>query len=240
MQAILINGLSIALGGGVGLLFRRFIKKDICEAVLKGLGVTVLLLGVAGVIKTGYYIVDDALVIEGNRISSRFDLLLVISIALGIFVGEVLNIHGCFHKLGLYLERKFKKGALSEGFVNATILYCVGAMAIIGSIEAALGNPSVLYLKAVLDGVSAIILASALGFGVLFSAIPLLVYEGALAGLGLLFGNFLPGPLIDAFNIVGYALVAAIGLNFLLKEKLKVANMLPALAFAVVLYFVFK
>lgn len=240
MTAVFINALSIVIGGAAGLLFRRFIKRETCEAVLKGLGVAVLLLGIAGVVRTGCYIIDDGLVIESNRIVTRFDLLLVISIALGIFVGEFLNIHDRLNKLGRYLESKFKKGAFSEGFINATILYCVGAMAVVGSVRAALGDPSILYLKATLDGVSAVILASTLGFGVLFSAVPLLIYEGALAGLGFLFGNFLPGPLIDAFNIVGYALVAAIGLNFLLKEKLRIANMLPALLFAVLLYFVFK
>ncbi len=199
------------------------IKKDICAAVLKVVGFAVFLLGLIGVANSAFYF-------------DRFDLLLIISLALGTFIGEALKIDFRLKRFGDYLERKINRGAFSEGFIAATLIFCVGAMAIVGSINAALGDPSIIYLKAAIDGITAMVLASSLGAGVVFAFAPVLLYQGALTGLGLAFGNFIPAGLIDAFGIVGYAIVGVIGLNFIFGEKIKAANMLPALALVIILY----
>ncbi|MDD4387852.1 MAG: DUF554 domain-containing protein [Bacilli bacterium] len=234
MIATAVNGTAIVGGGLIGLFFRRYIKKDICDSVLKAVGIVVLLLGMLGSIKAALYI-------ENNEIQmiTRFDLLLIISLVLGTFIGEIIKIDYHLKRFGDYLERKLNKGVFSEGFIAASLIFCIGAMAIIGSIKAALGDPSILYLKSVIDGITAMILASTLGFGVIFAAIPVLLYQGALTGLGMICGDFMPYALVNAFSLVGYAMVAAVGLNFLIQEKIKVANMLPALILAIIIYLVF-
>jgi uncharacterized membrane protein YqgA involved in biofilm formation len=223
MLATVVNGAAIACGGLIGALLGGRIKKDICAAVLKVVGFAVFLLGLIGVANSAFYF-------------DRFDLLLIISLALGTFIGEALKIDFRLKRFGEYLERKINRGAFSEGFIAATLIFCVGAMAIVGSINAALGDPSIIYLKAAIDGITAMVLASSLGAGVVFAFAPVLLYQGALTGLGFAFGNFIPAGLIDAFGIVGYAIVGVIGLNFIFGEKIKAANMLPALALVIILY----
>lgn len=236
MVAVLINGLTICVGGIAGYFFSKRIKKEMAEALLKGVGLVVILLGILGIVKASIVIINDEIRIENNQIITRFDLLLVISIALGILAGELLKIDDHLKYFGNYLEKRINKGAFSEGFINASLVFCVGAMSIVGSIKAALGDPSILYFKAIIDGITAMIFASSLGFGVIFSFIPVILFQGALTGLGIAFGNFVPNDLITAFSLVGYAIVVAIGLNFLLENKIRVANMIPSLIFAIALY----
>ncbi|MGI6676395.1 MAG: DUF554 family protein [Bacilli bacterium] len=184
-----------------------------------------MLLGIIGTVNSAFYLV-------------RYDLLLIISIALGTLIGVAARLDVQLKRFGAYLERKINKGAFSEGFITALLVFCIGAMAIVGSINAALGDPSIIYLKAAIDGITALALASSLGAGVMLAAVPVLLYQGALTGLGLAFGNFMPAGLIDAFGLVGYAIVAVIGLDFILPEKIKAENMLPALLLVIILYLV--
>jgi len=240
MTATLINACTIIIGGFVGLFFRRYIKKELCASVLKTVGIVVFILGIIGAFKAALYIANNEIRIENNQIITRFDLLLIISLTMGTFIGEILKIDSHLNAFGNYLENKLNRGPFSAGFVAATLIFCIGAMAIVGSIKAALGDPSVIIMKAAIDGVTAVILASTLGFGVIFAAIPVLLYQGVLTGFGLIFGDFMPDSLVSAFSLVGYVMVAAIGLSFLLPGKIKVANMLPALLLAVLLYPIFK
>ncbi len=232
MVATLINALAIAAGGIIGLLFRKLIKKEIFEAVLKAVGIVVLIIGLAGVLK-------GMLVIEDNTLSTQYELLLLISLALGTFLGEILKIDHHLNRFGEYLEKKINKGKFSEGFIAASLIFCVGAMAIVGSISAALGDPSVIYLKAMIDGITAIVLASTLGYGVIFSAFPVLIYQGVITGLGLAFGDFMPADFVSAFSMVGYAIVACIGLNFFRTEKIRLANMIPSLLIVILYFLIF-
>ncbi|HPX83897.1 MAG TPA: DUF554 domain-containing protein [Bacilli bacterium] len=229
MVATLVNGLAIILGGLVGFLFRKLIKPQIFTAVLKVVGVVVLIIGLAGVLK-------EMLVINNHQISTQNELLLLISLALGTFIGEILKIDDHLNRFGAYLEKKLNRGQFSEGFISASLIFCIGAMAIVGSINAALNDPSIIYLKAIIDGITAIVLASTLGFGVMLAAIPVIIYQGLITGLGLIFGNFLPGDFISVFSMVGYAIVACIGLNFFRCEKIKLANMLPSLIVVIAYY----
>lgn len=232
MIATLVNSLAVIIGASIGLLFRKVIKKEYFDSVLKSVGILVLIFGIIGVLKSMLYIGQDGL------INSQYELMLLITIALGTFLGEMLKIDKHITTFGNYLEKKINRGAFSEGFISSSLIFCIGAMAIFGSIEAATGNPEVIYLKSLIDGITAIVLASTLGYGVIFSSISILIYQGSITLLGITLGDFMSLEFKTVFSMVGYVLVACIGLNFLRNEKIKIANMLPSLIL-VIIYYIF-
>ena len=233
MFGFLVNAVGVIVGGLIGLLFRKFIKKEYCDAVLKGMGIVVLLVGLFGVI-------ENTITIDAGKVSFEGTLLLIISIGVGTFIGETLKIDEHLNNFALKLEKKVNKGKISEGFITATALYCVGAMTIIGTLNDTLGNPETIYLKAALDMVTSIVLASTLGIGVLFSAGSIIVYQGLLTLIFALLNNVINQDalleLTKLVSMVGYVLVMAIGFNFLVKDKIKVTNMLPALLIPIIYY----
>ena len=235
MFAFLVNALTVVIGSIIGLLFKKRIKKETCDQVLKALGIIVLLIGIFGVIENMVSIIDGKISFDGT-------LLLIISITIGTFIGEALKIDDGLNKMGSKLEIRFKKGKMAEAFVVSTLLYCVGSMTIVGSLESALGNPETIYLKAALDGITSIVLASTLGPGVILSSISVILYQGLLTLLFVILGDFLPMEFIKGLGMVGYVLVAGNGLNFLIKDKIKVANMLPSFIIIIIiqliLYFI--
>jgi uncharacterized membrane protein YqgA involved in biofilm formation len=162
MLALILNCCTILLGGSIGLLFRRVLKKEIFEEVLKVVGLTVIIFGALGLFQ-------EMLFIEDGNLKARHELFLLVALALGAFLGTVLKLDFRLKKLTKYLDEKFKGKRFSEGFITATMVFGSGAMAIVGSIRAGLGDLDILYLKAVIDGITALILASTLGYGVLFS-----------------------------------------------------------------------
>lgn len=227
MWAFAVNGLTVVAGSIIGLIFRKFIKKETCDSVLKAMGIVVLLIGLIGVI-------ENMVTVTDGKITTSGTLLLIIAIAVGTFIGEFLKIDDRMNNFGLMLEKKLNKGKIAEGFITATLIFCVGSMAIIGSMESAQGNPNTIYLKSALDGITSIALASTLGFGVALSSVAVVAYQGLLTLLFVLLDNFIPGDFIISFSMVGYAMVACLGLNFLMKDKIKVANMLPALVVVII------
>ncbi|MBQ8292465.1 MAG: DUF554 domain-containing protein [Bacilli bacterium] len=231
MFAFLVNAGTVILGSIIGLIFKKFIKKETCDSVLKAMGIVVLLIGIIGVI-------ENMITVEEGILSSNGTLLLIMAIAIGTFIGEFLKIEDHMNNFALKIEKKVNKGKIAEGFITATLIYCVGSMAIIGSMESAIGNPNTIYLKSALDGITSIALASTLGFGVALSGISVIVYQGLLTLLFYFLGDFMPSDFITSFSMVGYAMVAAIGFNFLMKDKIKVGNMLPALI-VVIIYHLF-
>ena len=204
MFGFLINAIGVIVGGLIGLLFRKFIKKEYCDAVLKGMGIVVLLVGLFGVI-------ENTIVIDALKVSFEGTLLLIISIGVGTFLGEAIKIDDHLNNFALKLEKKVNKGKISEGFITATALYCVGAMTIIGTLNDTLGNPETIYLKAALDMVTSIVLASTLGIGVLFSAGSIIVYQGLLTLIFALLNNVINQDalleLTRLVSMVGYVLV---------------------------------
>ena len=231
MWAFAVNGLTVVAGSIIGLIFRKFIKKETCDSVLKAMGIVVLLIGLIGVI-------ENMVTVTDGKITTSGTLLLIIAIAVGTFIGEFLKIDDRMNNFGLMLEKKLNKGKIAEGFITATLIFCVGSMAIIGSMESAQGNPNTIYLKSALDGITSIALASTLGFGVALSSVAVVAYQGLLTLLFVLLDNFIPGDFIISFSMVGYAMVACLGLNFLMKEKIKVANMLPSLVVVIIYHLV--
>lgn len=231
MFAFLINAGTVIIGSIIGLIFKKYIKKETCDSVLKAMGIVILLIGIIGVI-------ENMITVGGGELSSSGTLLLIIAIAIGTFIGEFLRIEDHMNKFADKLEQKINKGKIAEGFITATLIYCVGSMAIIGSMESALGNPNTIYLKSALDGITSIALASTLGFGVAISSVSIIIYQGILTALFYFLGNFMPADFITSFSMVGYSMVAAIGFNFLMKDKIKVGNMLPALLVVIVYYLI--
>ena len=235
MIGTIVNAVAIAVGGFVGLLLKKGIKESWTNSVNKAVGIAVLVIGLNGVIS------NMITVGEGGKLSSSGELLVVISLILGTLIGEILRLDDHMEKLSKGIEKKFAATGFAASFMNATILFCVGAMAIIGSLQDGLtGDHTVLFAKAVLDGVTAIVFGATLGIGVVFSAIPVFVYQGLIALLAGVLSNYLQGELLTQICAVGYAIIIAIGVNFLTKDRIKILNMLPAIFIPVLWFFIQK
>ena len=234
MFSFVVNAVCVLIGTGIGMFFKKFIKKEICDAVLKALGLTVMIIGIVGAVD--YMITVN----EDGTLSSNGTLAVILSIAIGTFIGEFLKIHTHVNNLAMKIEKKLNRGKIAEGFVTATLMYCVGSMAIMGSLESALGDPTQIYVKTVLDFISSIVLGSTLGFGVGLSSISIIIYQGLLTLLFYWLGDFMPADFIVLFNSVGYVMITAIGINFLVEKEIKVANMLPALIVVIICYLVMQ
>lgn len=221
----LINAALILLGGVIGLVFKKAVSKEMEYSVHKATGVAVLVIGICGIL-------SSMLNVNEGKLSSSGELILVVSLALGTFIGELLKLEEGLNKGCKWIESKCKMSNFSAGFITSTMIYCVGAMAIVGSInDGLLGDSSTLITKGILDGVTSIVLAASLGYGVLFSAIPILIYQGGMTLLAGLLDQVLVGELLRNICMVGYALVMCIGINFLYNgdKKIKTVNMLPSL-----------
>lgn len=223
MLGTLVNAAAIIVGSLLGRLMSG-IPDTIRQTVMQGIGLAVILLG----LKMSF---------ETQNI-----LLLIVSIVLGSIVGELMGIEKGLNQAGLWLEKKLggsKQGSIATGFVTATLVYCIGAMAVLGAMDSGLrNNHDILYTKAMLDGFSAIIFTSTLGIGVLFSAVPVLFYQGLIALLSTQIYGLVSKEMLDAMLVevtaVGGLMIIAIGINILELRKINVANMLPALLIAAV------
>ena len=227
----LINAVLILLGGTIGLVFKKAVSKEMEFSIHKATGVAVLVIGICGVLSSMLKVK------VGGGISSSGELILVVSLALGTFIGELLKLEERLNKGCKWIENKCKMSNFSTGFITSTMIYCIGAMAIVGSInDGLLGDSSTLITKGIIDGITSVVLAASLGYGVLFSAIPIFIYQGGMTLLAGLLENVLVGELLSNICMVGYALVMCIGINFLTNDdkKIKTVNMLPALLVPVV------
>ena len=218
MIATFINAGLVLLGSILGLLFKNRISSRFSVIITQGLSLCVLGIGIANVLKT-----DDTLCV-------------IICMVLGTLIGEALKIEDRLDGAGELLRRKLIKddgnSRFTEGFVTATLVYCIGAMAITGSIEAGLNhNYSIIVSKGVIDGVTSISFAAAMGVGVAFSIIPLTIYQGAITLLASVVGPYLSDAVIAAMSGVGGTIIMGLAINMLglTKTKIKVGNMLPAI-----------
>jgi len=216
MIGTLINFAAIIAGTALGLLLRKGIPERMRETVMQGLGLCVLLIGVSGAIKTG-----DTMCV-------------IISMVVGGLLGSAINIERRLNQLGDFAERKLLNGrndsTFAKGFVTASLVYCVGAMAIVGAMDSGLrGNHATLIAKSALDGVSAIFFASTMGAGVGLSAVAVLVYQGAIALLATWIAPILTDSIINEMSAVGSLLIIGIGLNMIYDKHIAVGNLLPAI-----------
>lgn len=223
MLGTIVNCGAIVAGGLLGLMFRGGIPEKYNATVVHAVSLAVLVIGIRGALKS------DAL------------LIIIISLALGSLMGEWLKIEERMVTFGRLLEKRFagKDDGFYKGFVTAGLLFCVGSMAIVGALESGLtDNHQTLYAKSILDGIFSVILGSSMGMGVMFSALPVLLYQGAITlGAGLI-KPFLQPEVVAQMSAVGGVLIMAIAFNFISDAKIRIGSMLPSVFIPLVWYMV--
>lgn len=226
MIGTIFNAGAIAAGGCVGLVLKRGLRPHMQTAINHANGLAVIMIGLNGALSNMLTADPDT-----GAISSSGELLLVFSLLIGVLVGETIGIEEHLNMLGDLAEKRLHLTGFSQGFVSGTLIYCVGAMAIVGSInDGLLGDPSVLITKGVLDGTISVVLGASMGPGVIFSSVSVFLYQGALTLCAQMLEPVLQGELLRQICSAGYVLVACIGVNFMSdKFHIKVANFLPAL-----------
>ena len=226
----IINTLAILAGGLLGALFGRFLSDSAQDTLTKVCGVSTLFIALSGALE-GMLSIENGIIVSGGS------MLIIGCLALGAFVGELLDIEGGFEHFGEWL--KVKSGnAKDKGFVNAfvtaSLTVCIGAMAIVGSIQDGLrGDYSILATKAVLDLIIIMVMSCSMGSGCVFSAIPVAVFQGSITALSGLVKPLMTDPALDNLSLVGNVLIFCVGINLVWGKKIKVANLLPAIVFAV-------
>ena len=227
----IVNVAAVVLAGLLGILLKGGIKQKYQDTLMHVLGISTIFIGVSGTLQ-------EMFVIENNKISVQGTMLLVISLVLGAFCGEFLAIEDKLEKLGVWLKDKVRAKndtRFVDGFVNATLVICVGAMAIVGSLKDGLtGDHMTLFVKSALDFVIVMIFASAMGVGALFSALPLGIYQGGITVFAKFISPYLSDAMISDLNLVGSAMIFGIGVNLAFGKKFKVGNFLPGLLVPVI------
>ena len=229
----LANMGAIIAGSMIGLLVKGGLTKRFQDTIMNALGLAVMFIGISGAL-------EGLFVVEEKSLGTANIMLMIISLAIGGFLGELLNIEDKLDKVGEWMKSSFKvkgdKGQnFVEGFVSSSLLFCVGAMAIIGSLKDGLtGNALMLYSKAIIDGIVAIIFASALGIGTLFSVLPLGIYQGSITLSAKLIEPYLSDQMISNISCIGSILIFGIGINMVFGKKIKCGNILPAVLVPIV------
>lgn len=227
MLGTIVNTLTVIVGSLIGVFLKKGISQKVNDTVMKGLALMVMYIGISG------------------SLTGKNTLVAIISIAVGAIIGEWLDLEEKLNGLGKRLEDKVSKGkgdgSLAKGFVTASLLFCVGAMSIVGSLEGGLlGKHETIFAKALLDGIAAIVLSSTLGIGVIFSAGIILLYQGGIAlGAGLL-EPILTETIIAEMTSVGSLLIIGLSLNMLGITKIKVMNYVPAIFMPIFIYWVME
>ena len=223
MIGVLVNTLTVIVGSTIGLLFRKLIPEQWTDFIMKGIALCTLYIGIDGAL-------------EGTN-----TLVTIISIAVGALIGAALDLDDKLNRFASGLENRFKKegsggSTIAEGFFTASLLFCIGAMTIVGSLQAGLtGDNTMLYTKATLDFISSLIFAASLGIGVLFAAAFVLVFQGAIVLVAQAVSPFLTDYVVSEMTCAGSILIIALGLNILGVTNLKVMNFLPAIFLPIVL-----
>ena len=223
MIGVIINVITVIIGSGVGLLLKKGIPDRVSNAAMTGLGVCTLYIGISG------------------SLCGENTLILIAAVVIGAVVGTLLDIDGAIKRLAEMVENKFNKNgkevSIAEGFVSATLLFCVGSMTVTGSIQAGVtGDNTVLITKAMLDMVSSMMLASSLGFGVMLSCIAVFAIQGGLVLVAEFIAPLMSTGAVNEMTCAGSLLIIMIGTNLMGLSKFKVADFLPAIVLAPVIY----
>lgn len=216
MLGTIVNCATVLIGSFLGVFFKKFISTRISDVIMSGMSICVMYIGISGIFKS-----TDALMI-------------VVSIAVGGLIGGIIDIDKYLNKLGFFLESHIKtkgeKTPIAKGFVSASLLFCVGAMTIIGSLNSGLtGNHEILFTKSVIDGISSIILASTLGIGVVFSAGIVFLLQGFITVCAGFIEPLLSEAMVNDITAVGSVMIVGLSLNMLKLTDIKVVNLLPAM-----------
>lgn len=230
----IINSAAIIVGGVFGLLFGKILNERIQDSLQKASGICVLFIGIAGAM-------EGMLKLSGSSLSAGRSMLIVASLALGALVGEILNIEHGFECFGEWLKVKTgnaKDKSFVEGFVTASLTVCIGAMAVVGSIKDGIsGDYSILATKAILDFIIIMVMTCSLGKGCIFSAIPVAVFQGLITALARLIKPLMTDGALANLSLIGSILIFCVGVNLVWDKRIKVANLLPSLVFAVAIAF---
>ncbi len=224
MIGTLVNVATVVAGSTIGILFKSRLPQRFIKIFFQVIGLFTLYLGVSMALKSTHV------------------LQMVFSLILGAVIGEILHLDRGMEKLADKIKRRFKSKneRFTDGLLTAFLLYCMGSLTILGAIEEGMtGDAHLLFIKSLMDGVSSIALASGLGIGVLFSAIPLLIFQGGITLMAMWLGDFFPAVMITELSAVGGILLLGLGLDILGIKKIKVINMLPALVVIVILIWLF-
>lgn len=226
-----INVIAAALGGILGIFFGKLVKKDMQDSIINVIGISVLFVGIGGAM-------EKMLIISEEGLSSRGTLMMIFCIVIGTFLGELIGIDRGFERFGEWLKKISGNGsdsAFLDAFLTTSFTVCIGAMAIVGSIQdGLLRDPSMLITKAVLDFVIIFLLASAMGKGCIFSAIPIGILQGTVTLCASLLKPLMTETALAYLSLTGSVLIFCVGVNLLWPKKLKVANMLPTVVLAVI------
>lgn len=225
MLGTIVNSLAIVVGGLIGFFFKNIIPEKLSDSLLKASAMAVIAVGIK-------------LTLVGEDLT-----LLIVALILGTLIGELINIEGKLDNLGVMVESKFKnkESNITQGFVSCTLVYCVGSMAIVGSIQSGLtGNHEILFSKAVLDGIISITMAVSMGIGVVFSSVSVFIYQGSITILAQFLQSVLSDAVVSEMTAIGGVMIMAIGLNFLEIKRIKVGNMIPAVFIPIIYFMIFK
>ncbi len=233
----IVNSLAVIVGCVLGLFIKKGLSERFENIIMKALGLSTVFIGASGVL-------CGLLTIENGVLSTKGTMLMIFSLVIGSIVGEGIRIEEKLESIGEKLKKAVGadkgSGRFVEGFVTNTLVICVGAMAIVGSLNDGLfRDPSILYAKAILDGVIGLVFASTLGIGALFAVVPMAIYQGSITALAHFIEPYLTDVMVSDISYVGSVLIFAIGINLAFGKKFKVGNMLPAIVIPVVYNLVF-
>lgn len=228
----IVNVAAVLIGGGIGLIIKTGLKKRFQDILMQACGLATVFIGISGALSEMFTVSKDGAIASGNT------MLLVCSLVLGGLIGEFLNIEKRLDSFGEKLKTAVKAqgdNSFVDGFVTASLVICVGAMAIVGSIQDGLtGDYSMLFAKALLDLIIVMVFASSMGIGTLFSALPLGIYQGAITLCAALIAPYLSDTLISGMSCVGSVLIFCVGYNLAFGKKIRVGNLLPAIVISAV------
>lgn len=227
-----VNTAAVIVGGLIGMLFKRGLTQRFQDTIMQANGLAVVFIGITGAL-------EKMLTVTGSGVEIQGTLMATICLTVGALLGEAVNIEEKFERFGQWLKVRSgrqKDSRFIEGFVMTTLTICVGAMAIIGPIQDGLSHdPSMLFTKALLDGIIVAIFAASFGVGAIFAAVPLFLFQGAVTLFAGVIQQFLTEAMVDNISMVGSMLIFCVGVNLLFSVRIKVANILPALL-AVIAY----
>lgn len=224
MLGTIVNAVAIIVGAIVGVFLKKGIPEGYKATIINGLGLSVLVIGLSG------------------ALGSQDILLMIASVVIGTILGEALKIEKGLENIGYWIENKAgsKEGGIAKGFITASLVFCIGAMAVMGALESGLtGNHETLFAKALIDGIMAAMFASTLGIGVAFSGVAVFVYQGLITLTASFMKPFLIESVITEMSAIGGLLIMGIGINVLEIKKIRVGNMLPAV-FIPILYYILR
>ena len=226
----MINVAAIIAGGAIGIVGGKWLSERCQETLIRAMGVCVMVVGLAGAL-------EKMLSVDGGKLTSGGTMMLVISMAIGALVGEILDLDRRMEGFGRWLREKSGNGKdnrFLDAFITATMTVCIGAMAIVGAVEDGInGNYTILAAKALMDFVIILVMASSMGKGCIFSAIPVGIFQGSVTLLARLVEPLLTVAALDNLSLVGSVLIFCVGVNLIWKNTIRVANLLPALIVAI-------